>query len=154
MTLQDELRESIKKVIDVMRNDLDVPDNTIEYILNQLEQQGHKEQIELIGTELTMDIIANELNSLCDDLIYQISIEQVVSIGLKGFFSNNSTTVNEAAKYYAQSYMIEGNMGEILSHIVTSVVNPLLKVNPMMTRREAILFIGQNSDDYAMETIN
>jgi len=145
MSSQIELRNAIKRIINSMRINFDISENIIQNISDKLVAKGYKKQIEVLGNALIMELIADELDLLCDDLIYQISIERVVSFGLKDHYRNSNYSFDDAANNYAKCNLIDGDIDEILSQVVTNIVTPVMKQNPDMTRREAIILIGQNN---------
>ncbi len=143
MTVQQELKTAINEIIIEMGDTFDSHDNILHFIIDTLEYKGFSDSIDEVGEEKTIDIIIKELKLICNDLEYQSSIESVIANGLSEYFITPNTNIAEAARLYADRYKITGNFDEVINHVVSGMVEPVLKSNKGMTIREAILLIGK-----------
>jgi len=145
MTVHNDLKQAINKIIINMGETFEEHDNILHFIIDSLEDKGFSDDIDSMGIKQTIDIITKELKLICSNLHYQSSIESVIANGLRDFFITPKTTISEAACLYAKNYNITGDFDEVINHVVTEMVEPVIKANTDMTIRDAIIFIGESA---------
>lgn len=144
MLNQKKLTQAIRNIIVEMGEAIEIPENTVHYILTILVIKGFNETIASFGEDSCKLIIAKELENVCEKLLYQSAVEHVIALGLSEFFTTNNTTIGKAVRLYADFHHINGSIDVVLNHVIIGIVEPVIEKNQQMSLREAIISVSQN----------